>query len=76
MWYGCIGAVLAAICVNLLVLFLNTVFEPVAIAYQLRYTLHGLSALEIVMLILFAMILGWIAAHLSVKKQLALIQPS
>ncbi|KTD60003.1 permease-like cell division protein FtsX [Legionella shakespearei] len=74
-WYGMAGAVVAVFLVNIFILSLGVVVNQLAVAYQMHYPLSGLSIRQILLLVLFAIILGWIGARLSVKRQLAFIEP-
>jgi cell division transport system permease protein len=46
-----------------------------AVVYQMHYPATGLSIRQILILLLFASILGWLGACLSVKRELAAIEP-
>lgn len=74
-WYGLCGAALALILVNIFILSLTTVINKLAVVYQMHYPLTGLSVRQILILALFAIILGWLGAFLSVHRQLAAIEP-
>ncbi|MBA2650202.1 MAG: cell division protein [Legionella sp.] len=74
-WYGLAGATLAVILVNVFVLSTAMVLNELVSVYQMHYPLLGLSIRQILPLILFAVILGKLAAHLSVKRQLLSIEP-
>ncbi|MCL9685221.1 permease-like cell division protein FtsX [Legionella maioricensis] len=74
-WYGMAGAVLAVFLVNIFILSLGVAVNQLAVAYQMHYPLTGLSIRQILLLVLFAIILGWLGARLSVKRQLASIEP-
>lgn len=74
-WYGLSGALLAILMVNIFILGLGIVMNHLAVVYQMHYPLTGLSIRQILPLILFAIILGGLAAHLSVKRQLMSIEP-
>lgn len=74
-WYGIAGAIVAQFLVNLIVLSLGSVVDNLASVYQMHYPLTGMSISQILLLLLFAIILGWLAACLSVKRQLAAIEP-
>ncbi|MBI2786776.1 MAG: cell division protein [Legionella longbeachae] len=74
-WYGAIGAIFAIFLVNIFVLSLGTAVNQLASVYQMHYPLTSLSMRQILLLVLFAIILGWIGACLSVKRQLASIEP-
>jgi cell division transport system permease protein len=74
-WYGAVGALLAVFLVNIFILSLGTAVNQLAVAYQMHYPLAGLSMRQILLLVSFAIILGWLGACLSVKRQLASIEP-
>lgn len=74
-WYGMAGAILAVFLVNIFILSLGIVVNQLAVVYQMHYPLAGLSIRQILLLVLFAIILGWLGARLSVKRQLASIEP-
>jgi len=74
-WYGLAGAILAVLLVNIFILSLGVAVNQLAFAYQMHYPLTGLSMRQILLLVLFAIILGWLGARLSVKRQLASIEP-
>ena len=73
--YGAVGAILAVFLVNIFILSLGAAVNQLAIAYQMHYPITGLSIRQILLLVLFAIILGWLGARLSVKRQLASIEP-
>jgi cell division transport system permease protein len=73
--YGLIGAIFAVLLVNIFMLSLTLVVNQLAAAYEMHYSLVGLSIRQISLLVLSAIILGWLGACLSVKKQLASIEP-
>jgi cell division transport system permease protein len=74
-WYGAIGAIFAIFLVNIFILSLGASVNQLAVAYQMHYPLTGLTIRQILLLVLFAIILGWVGARLSVKRQLASIEP-
>ncbi|WP_392538749.1 permease-like cell division protein FtsX [Legionella sp. 227] len=74
-WYGALGAVFAIFMVNIFIFSLGSAVNQLAVAYQMHYPLTGLSMRQILLLVLFAIILGWMGARLSVKRQLASIEP-
>lgn len=74
-WYGLVGGLVAVFLVNVIILSLEMAVNQVAIVYQMHYPLLGLSIRQILLLILFAIILGWLGARFSVKRQLASIEP-
>lgn len=74
-WYGLTGALFAVLLVNIFMLSLTLVVNQLAAAYEMHYSLVGLSIRQIALLIISASVLGWLGACLSVKKQLANIEP-
>jgi cell division transport system permease protein len=74
-WYGMAGAVVAVFLVNIITLSLGVAVNKLAVAYQMHYPLTGMSIRQILLLVLFAIILGWLGARLSVKRQLSSIEP-
>ncbi len=74
-WYGLAGAIFAVLLVNIFMLSLTVVANQLAAVYQMHYSLVGLSTRQISLLVLSAIILGWLGAYVSVKRQLAAIEP-
>ncbi len=74
-WYGLAGAIFAVLLVNIFMLSLTLVVNQLAAAYQMHYSLVGLSVRQITLLILSAIVLGWLGACVSVKRQLTAIEP-
>ncbi|MBA2651166.1 MAG: cell division protein FtsX [Tatlockia sp.] len=74
-WYSLAGAILAVLFVNLFMLTLTAVVKQLASAYQMRYSIIGLSVKQAYYLVLVSIILGWLGAKLSVNRQLASIEP-
>jgi len=74
-WYGLAGAVVAVFLVNIFILSIGSAVDKLAVVYQMHYPLSSLSIRQILLLILFAIILGWFGARLSIKRQLASIEP-
>lgn len=73
--YGAVGAVFAVFLVNIFILSLGAAINQLVVAYQMHYPVSLLSMRQILLLVLFAIILGWLGARLSVKRQLAIIEP-
>jgi cell division transport system permease protein len=73
--YGLVGALVAVFLVNIFILSLGMVMNQLAVVYQMHYPLTSLSIRQILLLVFFAIILGWLGACLSVKRQLAAIEP-
>ncbi|KTD64397.1 permease-like cell division protein FtsX [Legionella spiritensis] len=74
-WYGMAGAVFAVLLVNIFMLSIAVTAQDLAASYQMHYPLLGLSVKQAYLIVLTAVILGWIGARLSVKRQLASIEP-
>lgn len=74
-WYGIIGAIFAVFLVNIFILSLGIAVNQLISVYQINYSLDLLSIRQILILITFAIILGWLGAFLSVKRQLVTIEP-
>ena len=74
-WYGLAGALMAVLLVNIFMLSLTLVVNQLARVYQMHYSLIGLSLRQIGLLVISAITLGWLGASLSVRKQLAVIEP-
>ena len=49
--------------------------NQLAAVYQIHFSLVGLSIRRVFFMVLSAIILGWLGACLSVKRQLAAIEP-
>lgn len=74
-WYGLLGAILAVLLVNIFSLSIGAALNQLIVVYQMHYLSTGLSIHQILLLLVFAIILGWLGAYLSVKRQLASIDP-
>lgn len=74
-WYTLAGAILAVLLVNLFMLSLAVAVNQLAAVYQMHYSLTSLSVKQAYLLVFVAIILGWLGARISVKRQLASIEP-
>jgi cell division transport system permease protein len=74
-WYGLAGAIFAVLLVNIFILSLTLVANQLAAVYQMHYSLVGLSFYQISLVVLSAVTLSWLGAYVSVKRQLADIEP-
>lgn len=74
-WYSLAGAILALLFVNIFMLSLVVAVRQLASAYQMHYPIMGLSVKQAYLLVFVSTILGWLGARLSVKRQLASIEP-
>ena len=75
LWYGLGGALGACLLIQLFLWSLTPVLQQLLMLYQVSYPALGLSFLQALVLMGVAMGLGWLGARLSVKRQLALIEP-
>ncbi|KTD17507.1 permease-like cell division protein FtsX [Legionella jordanis] len=74
-WYSLAGAILAVLFVNIFMLSFAVAIKQLAAAYQMHYPIMGLSVRQAYSLVLVSTLLGWLGARLSVKRQLASIEP-
>lgn len=75
LWYGFVSALLAVAFVSLFMMSLKAVLNQLFDAYQMHFPSLGLSLSQSLSLILIATLLGWLGARISVKRQLAAIEP-
>lgn len=75
LWYGFASAILAVVFVSIFMLSLRFVLNRLVEAYQMHFPIIGLSFGQCLLLILIATLLGWLGARISVKRQLAAIEP-
>ena len=74
-WYGVIAAVFAVLFVNIFMLSLAVALQQLTSVYHMHYPLKGLSVFQAYLIFVTAIGLSWLGARLSVKKQLAFIEP-
>lgn len=75
LWYGLGSAIIAVLLVYLFMLSLGVVLNQLVAAYHMNLPLLGLSMHQAGWLILVSSALGWFGARVSIKRQLALIEP-
>jgi cell division transport system permease protein len=75
MWYGMVGAIFAVLFVNIFMLSVAVAVQELASVYHMHYPLLGLTVKQAYLIVLAAVSLGWLGARLSVKRQLASIEP-
>lgn len=75
MWYSLAGAIMAVLFVNIFMLSVAVAVKQLAAAYQMHYPIMGLSVKQAYLLVIVSTMLGWLGARLSVKQQLASIEP-
>ena len=73
--YAITGAIVAVFLVNIFILSLGLAINQLVSAYQMHYPFIGLSMSQILQLLSFAVILGWLGASMSVRRELASIEP-
>lgn len=74
-WYGMVGAIFAVLFVNIFMLSVAVAVQELAAVYHMHYPLLGLSVKQAYLIVFAAVVLGWLGARLSVKRQLAIIEP-
>lgn len=74
-WYGLAGAIFAIVVVNIFLLSLTLAANQLATVYQVHNFLTGLSIPQMFLLLCSTVTLGWLAAWLSVRRQLFVIEP-
>jgi cell division transport system permease protein len=74
-WYGVAGALFAILFLNIFILSLTIVINKLAAAYDMHYSLIGLSLRQMALLLFVAIMLGWLSACFSVRRQLSTIEP-
>ncbi|MFA5960452.1 MAG: permease-like cell division protein FtsX [Tatlockia sp.] len=74
-WYSLAGAVFAVLFVNIFMLSLAVAFQKLAFVYQMHYPMLGLSVKQAYSLVFISTFLGFLGAKLSIKKQIASIEP-
>lgn len=75
MWYGLAGSIVAVFLVNVFMLSLKLAANQLFAVYQMNYSFGGLSFIQAITLIASAVFLGWLGAFVSIKKQIATIEP-
>lgn len=73
--YGLASAMMTLLLVNICMFFIESAMNRVILVYHMHLPLTGLSLRQTLLLFLFAIILGWLGAFISVKRQLAVIEP-
>jgi cell division transport system permease protein len=75
LWYGLAGGIFAILLINIFMLSVAIAVDQIAKEYQMHYPLLGLSFKQGFVLIISSLFLGWLGAKMSVKRQLASIEP-
>ena len=74
-WYSLAGAILAVFLVNIFMLSVAIGAKQLISLYQMNYPITSLSVKQAYSLLFVAILLGWLGAKISVKRQLASIEP-
>lgn len=75
LWYGMAGAIVAIILVNIFMMNIASVVQELSRVYHMNYLLPGLTVKQAYLIVFAAICLSWLGARLSVKRQLASIEP-
>jgi cell division transport system permease protein len=75
MWFGLLGAVSAWILTAVITVLLNNSVEQLALLYDSRFRLVGLSWDESLLLVMLGIFLGCLAAKVSAQRHLKEIEP-
>ncbi len=75
-WYGVLGGMVAVLCVEILALYLTGSLAKLTDLYHSHFTLQGLGAGEMLLLIAAAVTLGLAGSYLSVRKHIRAIEPT
>lgn len=75
MWFGLLGAIIAWILTAVITVLLNNSVEQLALLYDSRFRLVGLSWDESLLLIMLGTFLGCLAAKVSAQRHLKEIEP-
>lgn len=74
-WYGLLGAIFAVLFVNIFMLSVAAGFQELISVYHMHFPLLSLTVKQAYLIVMVAIFLGWLGARLSVKRQLASIEP-
>lgn len=75
LWYGMAGAIVAIIFVNIFMMSISSAVQELSHVYHIDYLLPSLTVKQAYLIVFSAILLGWLGARLSVKKQLTSIEP-
>jgi len=75
-WYGVLGGLIATLSVAILAQYFTGALLRLTNLYQSNFRLIGLSFSEMLMLILFAVLLGLLGSYISVRKHIRSIEPT
>jgi len=75
LFYGLFGALIALGLVDVLLVFIHKPVARLASFYHVDYRLIGLHAGNVILIVLLGLVLGGLGASLSVRRQIAAIEP-
>lgn len=75
-WYGVLGGMVAVVCVEVLAQYFTGAVLRLTDLYQSSFQLTGLDLHEMLLLIFFAVILGFAGSYISVRKHIRAIEPT
>ncbi len=75
-WYGIFGGLLSWLAVSLLAYYLTSAIGKLTDLYHSDFQLQGLAFSEVLMLIVFAVLLGLVGSYISVRKHIRAIEPN
>lgn len=75
MWFGLLGAIIAWVLTAVITVLLNNSVEQLALLYDSRFRLVGLSWDESLLLVMLGTFLGCLAARVSAQRHLKEIEP-
>jgi cell division transport system permease protein len=73
--YAVLGGLIAVVIVNLFTLKISHGVNTLAKIYDMHFPVNGLNIIQVLIILGFAAILGLVGAMLSIKRQLAHIEP-
>lgn len=74
-WYSLSASILAVFLVNIFMIYVGEAINTFLSAYEIHYSITLLTIRQILLLMFFAIIIGWLGARISVMRQLSSIEP-
>lgn len=75
-WYGILGGIVSWVCVSILAYYLSGSLVELTGLYRSSFAISSLSFSEAMVLILFAVLLGFSGSYISVRKHIRAIEPT
>ncbi len=75
LWYGAMSGALALLLIGAVELLLAAPLQQLSASYDHRFSVHGLSILQMLGLIGASALLGWLGAWIATSRHLALARP-